>query len=209
MQDRNAPEAATPQPARRRRNAAATRQAILDSARLAFTRFGYDGVGVREIAQNAGVTAMLVNRYFGSKEKLFEEVIEVTLATPGVIKRGMATSQRDPAMFCREVASALVANTAPGVTPLDGILILIRSAANKQAGKMLRENALELLQPLIDMLPGPDPDVRAALLLSAIAGFQLMRQVIEMPALAEADAAVLSQQLTALFEPLLVKKGNP
>ena len=59
----------------RPRNAAATREAILNSARAAFARAGYDGAGVREIAAGAGVTAMLVNRYFGSKEQLFAEVI--------------------------------------------------------------------------------------------------------------------------------------
>ena len=64
-------------PGRRRRDAAATRQAILDAAFAAFTRFGYDGVGVRDIAQSAGVTAMLINRYFGSKEQLFAEAVDV------------------------------------------------------------------------------------------------------------------------------------
>ena len=63
----------------RRRNAAATREAILASAREAFARVGYDGAGVREIAAGAGVTAMLVNRYFGSKEQLFAEVIAATI----------------------------------------------------------------------------------------------------------------------------------
>ena len=38
-----------PRPARQR-NAAATRAAILQSARRAFARAGYDGAGVREIA---------------------------------------------------------------------------------------------------------------------------------------------------------------
>src|SRR5712672_567507 len=60
----------------RRRDAGATREAILASARLAFIRSGYDGAGVREIAEGAGVTAMLVNRYFGSKERLFADVAE-------------------------------------------------------------------------------------------------------------------------------------
>jgi AcrR family transcriptional regulator len=40
-------------------------------ARKAFARAGYDGAGVREIASGADVTAMLINRYFGSKERLF------------------------------------------------------------------------------------------------------------------------------------------
>jgi AcrR family transcriptional regulator len=34
-----------------------------------FSHHGYDGIGVREIAQTAGVTGVLVNRYFGSKQE--------------------------------------------------------------------------------------------------------------------------------------------
>ena len=52
-----------------RRGSVATRRAILDSARTAFVGSGYDGAGVREIAAGAGVTAMMVNRYFGSPNK--------------------------------------------------------------------------------------------------------------------------------------------
>ncbi|HEX4225530.1 MAG TPA: TetR family transcriptional regulator [Pseudonocardiaceae bacterium] len=48
--------------------------------RAAFTASGYDGVGVREIAAGAGVTAMLVNRYFGSKEQLFAEAVDTSFA---------------------------------------------------------------------------------------------------------------------------------
>jgi AcrR family transcriptional regulator len=62
--------------------AVATRAAILASAREVFARAGYDGAGVREIAAGAGVTAMLVNRYFGSKERLFAEAIAATMASP-------------------------------------------------------------------------------------------------------------------------------
>src|SRR6185436_16563966 len=69
----------------RRRNAANTREAILASARTAFTNSGYDGAGVREIASGAGVTAMLVNRYFGSKERLFAEVVARTMAVPVIL----------------------------------------------------------------------------------------------------------------------------
>jgi AcrR family transcriptional regulator len=58
----------------------ATRWAILHSALAAFARHGYDGIGIREIAETAGVTAVLVNRYFGSKEKLFAEAVELAFA---------------------------------------------------------------------------------------------------------------------------------
>ena len=64
---------------RRRRDAAATREAILEAATRRFATQGYGGAGVREIAADAGVTAALVNRYFGSKEGLFAEVIRRAL----------------------------------------------------------------------------------------------------------------------------------
>ena len=61
---------------RRRRDAAATREAILEAATRRFATQGYQSAGAREIAADAGVTAALVNRYFGSKEGLFAEAIE-------------------------------------------------------------------------------------------------------------------------------------
>src|SRR3569623_56523 len=62
-------------PLARPRNAAATRQTILDSARRHFAREGYDNVGLREIAGDAGVDPALVCRYFGGKEHLLKEAV--------------------------------------------------------------------------------------------------------------------------------------
>ena len=53
-----------------------TRARILAAARIRFSSNNYESVGTRDIAADAGVDAALVNRYFGSKEKLFLEVIE-------------------------------------------------------------------------------------------------------------------------------------
>src|SRR5260370_22457094 len=78
----------------RRRNASATREAILRAALIAFSRAGYDGAGVREIAQDAGVTAMLVNRYFGSKEALFTAAVEVIFREARLLKGDVATLSR-------------------------------------------------------------------------------------------------------------------
>src|SRR5580698_11604578 len=122
----------------RRRNAAASREAILESARHGFARAGYDGAGVREIAESAGVTAMLVNRYFGSKEKLFAEVVAATMASPGILTEEITTEKPGLATFGRDVAEALVAKTAPGAIPLDGFLIMLRSAANERAAAIWR-----------------------------------------------------------------------
>src|SRR5215510_13318309 len=104
----------------RPRNAAATRDAILKSARRAFARAGYDGAGVREIAEGAGVTAMLVNRYFGSKERLFAEVVAGIMARPIILTGDRLKSTRGGA----DMAAALVTLTAAGGAPLDGFRIM-------------------------------------------------------------------------------------
>jgi hypothetical protein len=51
--------------------AVSSRDAILDSAGRLFGERGYRGVTVRDIASDAGVSAALVMKLYGSKEKLF------------------------------------------------------------------------------------------------------------------------------------------
>jgi len=182
---------------RQGRKGAATREAILQSARIAFIRSGYDGVGVREIAQGASVTAMMVNRYFGSKGQLFAEVVDTLQSTKSILTGHAGT-------LGHEAAAALAATPARG---LDGFLLLLRSSSNPQAVTILRDAIERNFQaPLAVMLPGGNARERAALLLSIIAGIQLMRQVVGLDALvAESPEAqsVLERELEALFEQLI------
>ena len=57
-------EAADPAP-RRPRNAAATRQLILDHARELFAQHGYGATTVKAVAAAAAVSPNLITRYFG------------------------------------------------------------------------------------------------------------------------------------------------
>ena len=52
-------------------------------------------------------------------------------------------------------------------------------------------------------LPGPLAAQRAGVMLSLIAGFQLMRQMLELSALAKADAKTLVKVLAPVFDRLL------
>jgi AcrR family transcriptional regulator len=62
----------------RRRDAGATRRRLLEAARELFLGHGYSAVGLREVAAKAGVDVTLVRRYFGSKQRLFEEATNVS-----------------------------------------------------------------------------------------------------------------------------------
>jgi AcrR family transcriptional regulator len=182
------------------RNAAATRAAILASAVSAFAAHGYDGAGVREIARGAGVTAMLVNRYFGSKEKLFAEAVAATMARPVILAQdNLAAPDR-----ARAFATALEAITRPGAAPLDGFAIMLKSAASPRAAAISRAQiAKHHFQTLERTLTGPNTEERAALLLSVVAGLQLMRQTLRLPALAKVDPATFIALLEPLFRGLL------
>lgn len=186
----------------RKRNAAATREAILKSAHAAFVRAGYDGVGVREIAAGAGVTAMLVNRYFGSKEKLFAEVMSRDLERPTILTRETLASRT----LAADMARLLVMITGKDVTALDGFQMMLRSAASERAAELAR-GAIEAHhhRNLTAVLNGPHAAERSALILSLVAGVQIMRQMIGLETLARADPDVL----TRLIEPVIAALMSP
>lgn len=188
------------EPPARSRNAAATRLAILRSARSAFARSGYDGVGVREIAKGAGVTAMLINRYFGSKEQLFAEVVADTMAEPVIL-----TSQNLAAASLSEsMAAAVVGLTTPGAAPLDGFMIMYHSAASSRAAEIAREQIERHHQGVMaQALSGDMAAERAALMLSVVAGVQVMRQMIGLSALAQADPEALQKLIAPLLAGLI------
>jgi AcrR family transcriptional regulator len=78
--DAPAPESASA-PARRGRPSKAraqgngdTREGILDAAEDLFSKHGFYGVTIREVAREAGVDTALVHYYFGAKRALFDAV---------------------------------------------------------------------------------------------------------------------------------------
>lgn len=50
------------------------RQSILDAAEALFSRHGFYGVTVRQVAAEAGVDTALIHYYFGAKRELFDSV---------------------------------------------------------------------------------------------------------------------------------------
>jgi AcrR family transcriptional regulator len=65
---------AQPIPVRRRRNRAATRQAIVDAAFQLFSRHGFSRTSVRDIAAAVGVTDAALYHHFDSKKDLLDAV---------------------------------------------------------------------------------------------------------------------------------------
>jgi AcrR family transcriptional regulator len=60
-----------------------------------FAKKGFEGTSIRDIASNAGVNIAMINYYFGSKEKLFESLLENKAAYTRDILSAIA---KDPAL---------------------------------------------------------------------------------------------------------------
>jgi AcrR family transcriptional regulator len=188
----------------RRRNATATRAAILASARKAFASAGYDGVGVREIAEGAGVTAMLVNRYFGSKEQLFAEVVADIMARPIILTDRTLSSPH----IGEDIAAGLVDISAAGAEPLEGFRIMCYSASSGRAADIARRQIEAHYHKMLTAAArGAHAPQRAALVLAFVAGVQMMRQMVGLSALADCPPKVLVKLLAPVFQRLM--DGEP
>jgi AcrR family transcriptional regulator len=53
-----------------------TKERLLEAAEKLFSRDGFDGVSIRDLAAAAGVNVAAVNYHFGSKENLHHQVLE-------------------------------------------------------------------------------------------------------------------------------------
>jgi AcrR family transcriptional regulator len=181
---------------KRRRDAAATRKAILEAATRRFTTEGYQRAGVREIAADAGVTAALVNRYFGSKERLFAEVIKGAFEIPQLLQGqggDLADHLARVMVYGREDAPDQLH------TPL---LLLLHSATEPHAVELFRWNLNRTVLPLLaERIGGDDAAIRAAMIFAQLTGFAIMHHVHRPEAFAEARGrkliALLSRSLAA------------
>ena len=76
-------EMVRPAPAERTRDRDRTRAEILDVATQHFAEHGYSGARVDEIAEQTRTTKRMLYYYFGSKEGLYTEVLDVDLELRG------------------------------------------------------------------------------------------------------------------------------
>lgn len=153
----------------RKRSAPATRQAILEAAKHCFASEGYDQVGVREIAARAGVDPALINRYFGSKEGLFSEVIGGKLDLRHIAGDDLGTlGETMLRTICKKKSD-------DGHDPLAALL---RSYSSDVAREKLRTAMVHgFVEPLAARLPGPNARERAELLGATLLGILVYRAV--------------------------------
>lgn len=90
---------------RRRRDAAATRDALVRAGTQLFAERGYDGVPVSAIARQAGVNKAMINYYFGGKRKLYLAIVRATFAEIVANVERLADSSRPAPEVLRQLVA--------------------------------------------------------------------------------------------------------
>ena len=172
----------------KKRDAKATRQALLEAALRRFAAHGYDQVGLRDIAADVGVDPALVNRYFGTKANLFAQSVARNMA--------FATLLEGPrAELGQRLAHYVVQKGSQGGS-LDPLLAQIRSSANEEARAIFREQLeRHFIAPLASWLGGENAHERAGLVAAELAGLATMRTILGVRVLNQEDAEGLTERV--------------
>jgi len=183
----------------RKRDAEATRAAILAAALGQFTRLGYDHVALRDIASEAGADVALVKRYFGGKEGLFTEALKASFK-PDRLKAWNRAS------FPRDVAIMMADNVRANEDGAHSFQFLLRAATSPTTAPLLNVAMQErFLQPIRDWLGGEDAQARARVLAATFIGFLVERLIRDEP-LTGRERDIFVDHATAVFEALLADR---
>jgi AcrR family transcriptional regulator len=182
----------------RRPGPSTTREAILAAGRERFAEQGYERVGMRDVAADAGVDVALVTYHFGSKDGLFAAALEMPEPMAELMAEVLEDGTADDfaERFLRRVLELWDDERTGGA-----LVALVRSAmSHPPAAERLRAFVqAELLARIADRLEAPDADKRAALFGSQLVGLLLYRHVLHV----EPVASMAPEELVRRAAPAL------
>lgn len=177
---------------RRKRDSQATKTDLLEAAQRCFTRESYEHVTLHDIAREAGVNSTLIGRYFGSKEGLFIAAICDSFGMPGEI----LAVDRD--QLCEAMTRWILQPVTDNGFNLT--LALMRSAPSRTAGPLLRQALGDrFIIPLAKHLDGEEARLRAAVMSSLTLGACVLRDVVGVEALQDANQDLLVHFVTQML----------
>lgn len=186
----------------RRPGESGTREAIAAAARRQFAEVGYDRSSMRSIALEAGVDPTLVTHFYGSKQQLFLDVVELPFRPAQVLPALMAGGpDRAGEQLARFVLGVLESEAGRA-----RVLSIIRAATSEpEAARLVREILTrELLTPVAEHIGAGDAEYRAALCASQMVGIALARYIVGVDPLAGRSV----EDLVAALGPTLQRYLN-
>ena len=167
-----------------------TRQDILAAAREVFAEKGFDKASIRAIATAAEVDPALVHHYFGTKEKLFLESMEVPVNPAELVPKALAGPREEAG----ERLTRLVLSVWDSPAGAAAVAMLRSAMSNDWTARLLREFIVtQVLRRAITELdmPRDEAPMRASLLATQIGGLAVVRYVLKVEPVASADPEIL------------------
>lgn len=181
----------------RRPGASETREQIAAAARTLFADLGYERATFRGIAAAAGVDPALVVHFYGSKEQLFREVMQLPAAVSDALVRIAGEPREQIGRRLAEVVVAALEN--PATRPI--LLGRIRSASSHpDAAELVRETVSRDLSALAGAITDDRPETRAVLVGAQVVGLALARYVVLVEPLASLPAADVVELIAPTFQ---------
>ena len=175
------------------RTGAASKQRILDAARVLFRDHGYGGTTVRAVAVEAEVDPAMVFYFFGTKQGLFAAAVEMSGQVPPAIE---SIFEGGLDGIGERIVRTLVENLdASGRTPL---AMLTRSGDQSQ--DLVREYIdREITDRLATLLDTPDAAFRAGMVNVQLLGLTVARYLVRIEPIASSSV----DELVSRFGPLV------
>jgi len=155
------------------RDSERTRNQILHAAQQIFSTQGYAETGVREIASIAGSNPALVNRYFGSKLKLFEAALQDALDVRLI-------TDLDKEDFGKKIVERFTLSAETQINPLP--IMMFGSSDREVRDIVLKLLQQRIVEPLKHWFGTEDGEARAAQFMVIATGFFTFRDLLPLPA---------------------------
>jgi AcrR family transcriptional regulator len=177
------------------------RDRLLDAARTRFASDGFDRASLRAIAADAGVDASLVRHHFGDKNGLLVATMRLPVDPTEVLRTVIAAG---PDGLGARLLTAFLSAWDVHHEVFSGLIrtIIATADAAPPALEVLRN---VVLASLIEVLDGPDSELRANLVVGQVFGMAVLRYVLRIPPLATAPA----DQVVRLYGPVLQSLITP
>ena len=187
----------TPPPGSRAEQRRRTEARILDAATQVFFSAGYDRATIRAVASAAGVDAGLVMHYFGSKQELFQRVIDAAPVPEVSGAPGQAAEQ-------------LLASLADRLAnePVASLALLRSMLTNPEAASAAGAGIARYEAQIARAIPADDADLRAAVISAITLGITVSRHLIKSDELASADPAQVIELLRPCMLSLAARPGH-
>ncbi|MET7288894.1 TetR family transcriptional regulator [Streptomyces sp. NPDC005573] len=180
-----------------RRDAEATKAAILRAARYFLVRRAQADVTLKAVAERAGVSPPLVLKYFGNKDALFARVMSFDADADALLNAPLAGLGRHMVRY------VLAAQRDQGTDPL---LRIAFAPLHGDQGDILRANfRAQVTERLAGRLTGPGAGPRAELAVAALVGLGVMYGIARGTHLRATDIDTIAD----LYGPLVQAQLTP